>query len=63
MRQLFDWIEDDRNINPDHHNNNNNKFTTEEMVDPENQFEFTLYILNQSAYKRHRWYSLGLLGQ
>lgn len=32
---------------PDHHNNNNNKFTTEEMVDPENQFEFTLYILNQ----------------
>lgn len=47
MRQLFDWIEDDRNINPDHHNNNNNKFTTEEMVDPENQFEFTLYILNQ----------------
>ncbi len=32
---------------PDHHNNNNNKYTTEEMVDPENQFEFTLYILNQ----------------
>lgn len=47
MRQLFDWIEDDRNINPDHHNNNNNKFITEEMVDSENQFEFTLYILNQ----------------
>lgn len=32
---------------PDHHNNTNNKFTAEEMVDPSNQFEFTLYILNQ----------------
>ena len=32
---------------PDHHNNTNNKFTAEEMCDPSNQFEFTLYILNQ----------------
>ncbi len=31
----------------DHHNNTNNKFTAEEMIDPSNQFEFTLYILNQ----------------
>lgn len=30
-----------------HHNNVNNKFTAEEMVDPANRFEFTLYILNQ----------------
>ena len=29
------------------HNNTNNKFSTEEMQDPANQFEFTLYILNQ----------------
>lgn len=32
---------------PNHHNNTNNKFTADEMCDPSNQFEFTLYILNQ----------------
>ena len=32
---------------PDHHNNTNNKFSNEEMQDPANQFEFTLYVLNQ----------------
>ena len=32
---------------PDNHNNTNNKFSVEEMEIPENQFEFTLYILNQ----------------
>jgi len=32
---------------PDNHNNTNNKFSVEEMTDPMNQFEFTLYILNQ----------------
>ena len=32
---------------PDNHNNTNNKFSNEEMQDPANQFEFTLYILNQ----------------
>lgn len=32
---------------PDNHNNTNNKFSAEEMVDPANQFEFTIYILNQ----------------
>ena len=32
---------------PDNHNNTNNKFSNEEMQDPTNQFEFTLYILNQ----------------
>ena len=32
---------------PDNHNNTNNKFSVEEMTDPSNQFEFTLYILNQ----------------
>ena len=32
---------------PDNHNNINNKFSAEEMTDPTNQFEFTLYILNQ----------------
>lgn len=32
---------------PDNHNNTNNKFTIEEMEIPENQYEFTLYILNQ----------------
>lgn len=32
---------------PDNHNNVNNKFTVEEMEIPENQYEFTLYILNQ----------------
>lgn len=32
---------------PDNHNNTNNKFTVEEMEIPDNQFEFTLYILNQ----------------
>ena len=110
MRQLFDWIEDDRNFNPEHinrvlsgmfccdtvdiwaiahgrdpsithfhedgfdrrwnstqengpdikvndegkleavpdtHNNTNNKFSIEEMEIPDNQYEFTLYILNQ----------------
>ena len=31
---------------PDNHNNTNNKFSVEEMTDPMNQFEFTLYILN-----------------
>ena len=31
----------------DNHNNTNNKFTAEEMIDPGNQYEFTLYILNQ----------------
>ena len=32
---------------PEHHNNRNNKFNEEEMVDPKNQYEFTLFILNQ----------------
>ena len=32
---------------PDNHNNTNKKFFAEEMVDPANLFEFTLYILNQ----------------
>ena len=32
---------------PDSHINTNNKFSVEEMKDPDNQFEFTLYILNQ----------------
>lgn len=32
---------------PDSHINTNNKFPVEEMKDPDNQFEFTLYILNQ----------------
>lgn len=32
---------------PDNHNNTNNKFSNEEMQDPTNQFEFTLYILNK----------------
>lgn len=32
---------------PDHHNNTNNKFPVEEMADPSNKFEFTLFILNQ----------------
>ena len=31
----------------DNHNNTNNKFTVEEMEIRENQYEFTLYILNQ----------------
>ena len=31
----------------DNHNNTNNKFTLDEMKIPENQYEFTLYILNQ----------------
>jgi len=31
----------------DNHNNTNNKFSAKEMEDLENQFEFTLYILNQ----------------
>lgn len=33
--------------NPDFHDNENNKFTKEEMLDFENQFEFTLFVLNQ----------------
>lgn len=32
---------------PDSHINTNNKFSVEEMKDSDNQFEFTLYILNQ----------------
>ncbi len=32
---------------PENHNNNNNKFTVEEMNEPENKKEFTLFILNQ----------------
>lgn len=32
---------------PDNHNNINNKFSAEEMELPSNQFEFTLFILNQ----------------
>ena len=32
---------------PDNHINTNNKFPVEEMNDPDKQFEFTLYILNQ----------------
>ena len=32
---------------PDNHNNTNNKFTIEEMEIRDNQYEFTLYILNQ----------------
>lgn len=32
---------------PDSHINTNNKFPVEEMKDSDNQFEFTLYILNQ----------------
>lgn len=32
---------------PDNHNNTNNKFSKEEMIDPVNKFEFTLFILNQ----------------
>ena len=32
---------------PDNHNNVKNKFTVEEMEIRENQYEFTLYILNQ----------------
>lgn len=32
---------------PDSHINTNNKFSVEEMKDLDNQFEFTLYILNQ----------------
>lgn len=32
---------------PDSHINTNNKFPVEEMKYPDNQFEFTLYILNQ----------------
>lgn len=32
---------------PDNHNNTNNKFSSEEMELPSNQFEFTLFILNQ----------------
>jgi len=32
---------------PDNHNNTNNKFSREEMEIRENQYEFTLYILNQ----------------
>lgn len=32
---------------PDNHNNTNNKFSNEEMTDPSNRFEFTLFILNQ----------------
>lgn len=32
---------------PDNHNNTNNKFSAEEMEIAENQYEFTLYILNQ----------------
>ncbi len=32
---------------PDNHNNINNKFSVKEMTDPNYQFEFTLYILNQ----------------
>lgn len=32
---------------PDSHINTNNKFSVEEMKNPDNQFEFTLYILNQ----------------
>lgn len=32
---------------PDNHNNTNNKFSNEEMADPRNRFEFTLFILNQ----------------
>ncbi|OXZ32485.1 DUF2075 domain-containing protein [Finegoldia magna] len=33
--------------NPVFHDNENNKFTKEEMLDFENQFEFTLFVLNQ----------------
>lgn len=32
---------------PENHNNEYNKFSVEEMTDPNNRFEFTLYILNQ----------------
>lgn len=32
---------------PDNHNNTNNKFSVDEMEIPDNQYEFTLYILNQ----------------
>jgi hypothetical protein len=32
---------------PNNHNNTNNKFSKEEMIDPDNRFEFTLFILNQ----------------
>ncbi len=32
---------------PENHNNTNNKFTVKEMEIPDNQYEFTLYILNQ----------------
>lgn len=32
---------------PDCHNNTNNKFPVEEMDDPNNRYEFTLFILNQ----------------
>lgn len=32
---------------PESHINNNNKFSAEEMKDPANRREFTLYILNQ----------------
>ena len=32
--------------NPDHFHNVNGKFNTEDMVDPKNKFEFTLFVLN-----------------
>lgn len=32
---------------PDNHDNTNDKFTNEEMLEPFNQFEFTLFVLNQ----------------
>ena len=32
---------------PDRHNNKNNKFSPKEMENPDNQYEFTLYVLNQ----------------
>lgn len=32
--------------NPDKFHNTNGKFTNEEMIDPDNRFEFTLFVLN-----------------
>ncbi|MCI5939490.1 MAG: hypothetical protein MRZ17_06205, partial [Acholeplasmataceae bacterium] len=31
---------------PDHFHNVNGKFNVDEMVDPNNKFEFTLFVLN-----------------
>ena len=45
-----DIVVNDKGIleaDPDKHNNTNNKFSIEEMNDPDNQYEFTLFILNQ----------------